>query len=66
MSLRVNREGKEDCSEIGGILERECRKRKWSSVLEVKGDEEKGDFNHFEFGETKKIPPLQLKQIYTK
>ena len=65
MSLRVNREGKEDCSEIGGILERECRKRKWSSVPKVEGVEKKWHFSHFEFGETKKLPPFQIKQIYT-
>ena len=54
MSLKLKREGIEDCSEIRGILERECRKRKWSSVPKVEGVEEKGDFSHFEFGETKK------------
>ena len=56
--MRVNREGKEDCSETRGILETTCRKRKWSCVLKVEGAEEKGDVNHFEFGETKKLPPF--------
>ena len=65
MAFEGEKEAFSNVKGLHGILERECRKRNYSSVPKVEEGKEKGDFNHFEIGKIRKELHLQLKQIQT-